>query len=353
MNRVRLLSSAGAAALVLGIGACGASGSAPPSGVTTSGTTAVENCGRSVQYGLPKRRIVVNDSGMIAMLAAIDADPAMAAFSSLNRDRGVIERHYGPLPAGREQLDSRMPSLETVLAQRPDLVFAGWGYGFAEGEVTPEALTSKGIDVYELSEACRRAGQKARGTMDPWRALKADLTNLGTLTGHTSQAATVTTDIDRRRSALEAAPTPARRPQVLVFDSGEKDVFTSGRFGGPQAVIDTAGGRNVMDDVADTWTSVSWERLAATRPDVIVFVDYGEQSFAQKVAVLEANPATRDLPAVTQKRYLNLPYAMWVSSPLNIDAAEQLRARMEGWGLLPASGLAAPRYDDHVAVSAS
>lgn len=90
-----------------------------------------------------------------------------------------------------------------------------------------------------------------------------------------------------------------------------------------------------MEDLKDTWTEVSWERLAAAQPDAFLFVDYPGQTFEQKVAVLKAHPATRNLSAVKQERFLNLPYAMWTSGPLNIDAAEEVRGALEQWGLAP------------------
>ncbi|GAE70307.1 hypothetical protein JCM18909_3618 [Cutibacterium acnes JCM 18909] len=40
-----------------------------------------------------------------------------------------------------------------------------------------------------------------------------------------------------------------------------------------------------------------------------------------------------------KKRFLNLPYAMWTSGPLNIDAAEHLRVSLEKWGLEPKSSI--------------
>lgn len=48
-----------------------------------------------------------------------------------------------------------------------------------------------------------------------------------------------------------------------------------------------------------------------------------------------ANPATKDLPAVKEERFLNLPYAMWTSGTLNIDAAEAVRTTLEEWELAP------------------
>jgi iron complex transport system substrate-binding protein len=55
--------------------------------------------------------------------------------------------------------------------------------------------------------------------------------------------------------------------------------------------------------------------------------------------VLQANPASRDLEAVREERFVNLPYAMWVSGPMNIDAAEWVRAAVEHFGLAPGSGI--------------
>ena len=72
---------------------------------------------------------------------------------------------------------------------------------------------------------------------------------------------------------------------------------------------------------------------------MIVFVDYPGQSVEQKIAALRANPASRNLKAVRENRFVNLPYALWVSSPLNIDAAEILRSVLERHGLAPASSV--------------
>src|SRR5699024_2302692 len=151
-------------------------------------------------------------------------------------------------------------------------------------------------------------------------------------------------DIKERLKALEDAPQPKKEPTVFLFDSGTKDIFTSGSFGGPQAIIEAAGARNATADVKDTWTEVSWERLVASKPDFFAFVDYPGQSYRQKIRVLQTNPATKDLPAVKQERFINLPISAWTSSPLNIDAAEQLRAALEQHHLVPASDIE-PEHD--------
>ncbi|KNX36830.1 ABC transporter substrate-binding protein [Luteipulveratus halotolerans] len=333
MNRRLTATLAGASVLLLA--AC-SSTDAGQAGRAAGARVTVSSCGEQTSFPKPAQRLFVNDGNLISMVLALKAQDRVAAVSSIGRDKALLRKHYGAAVDSLKVVAPEYPSLETVVAQRPDVMVAGWGYGYSEEKgVTPEALRAKGIDAFTLTESCRQHGSRARGTVDPWTALRTDLTHLGTITGHDADARRVNTDLDRRLAALRSAPKPKKPPTVFVFDSGDKEVFSSGALGAPQAVIAAGGGRNPLSDLKDTWTSVSWERVAASRPDAIFFVDYPPQSFAQKVHLLRTNPATRDLPAVRQGRFLNLPYAMWTSGPLNIDAAEQARVALERWDLVP------------------
>jgi iron complex transport system substrate-binding protein len=305
---------------------------------SASGEVSVTNCEQQVSFPSPAKRLFVNDSNLISMVLALGAEDQVAAVSSLNRDQEVLTEHYGPAVGELNQVSDDYPSLETVIAQRPDVMVAGWNYGYDEAKhLTPDSLATHDIGAYVLTESCRQDGGDARGIVDPWTALRDDLTNLGQITGHTKEAEKVTADLDARLDALADAPQAKQAPVLFVFDSGDKAIFTSGAFGAPQAIIEAAGGRNAVEDLKDTWTEVSWERLAAAQPDAFLFVDYPGQTYEQKVAILKSHPATRDLPAVKQERFLNLPYAMWTSGPLNIDAAEQARKSLEQWQLVPTS----------------
>jgi iron complex transport system substrate-binding protein len=326
--------------LVAGCGSSGDGGGGgnggDAAGSAGASTVSVSNCGTDVEFPAPARRLFVNDSNLISMVLALGAEDQVAAVSSIGRDQEVLTEHYGDAVAGLNQVSDDYPSLETVIAARPDVMVAGWNYGYDETkQLTPDGLAQRDIAAYVLTESCRQEGSDARGVVDPWTALREDMTNLGAITGKEDRATEVVADFDARLRALDGAPRADEDPVVFVFDSGEKAVFTSGAFGAPQAIIEAGGGVNAMSDLEDTWTEVSWERLAASRPDAFVFVDYPGQTFEQKVAVLRANPATRDLPAVQEERFLNLPYAMWTSGPLNIDAAEQVRAALEDWELVP------------------
>ncbi|TQL67630.1 iron complex transport system substrate-binding protein [Nocardioides albertanoniae] len=346
VRRARLTALAVLALGATVLTACGAdSDNDGAAGAAGAGAISVENCGEKVSVDKPVTELYAYDGGIISIALAVGARDELAGVTGIARDQEVLELAY---PQDRvddlKVVGDKVPTLETVLALDPQLMFAGWGYGFSESRnLVPQSVEEHGIETYLLSETCRQ-DDGARGTMDAWTALRTDLLNIGTLTGHEQTAKKTVADIEERRDALERAPQPEKKPTAFLFDSGTDAVFTSGSFGGPQAIFDSAGVTNATADVEDTWTEVGWERLAAADPDVIYFVDYPGQSYAEKVKVLEANPASRDLTAVKEKRFVNLPYAMWVSGPLNIDAAEWVRRSLERFGLAPSSGIE-PRLD--------
>ena len=321
------------------ITACGAQETATDD-ASGKGAVTVDNCGEKLTVDEPVTELYAYDGGIISIALAAGAREELVAVTGLARDQQLLELAY---PEDRvdelEIVGEDHPTLETVLALDPQMMFAGWGYGFSESRnLVPEMVQERGIDTYLLSETCRQEDGD-RGTMEAWTALRTDLLNIGALTGHDETAKKVVADIEERRKALESAPKPDEAPTAFLFDSGTDAIFTSGSFGGPQAIFDTAGVTSATADVEDTWTEVGWERFAAAEPDVIYFVDYPGQSYEEKVKVLKANPASRDLPAVKENRFVNLPYAMWVSGPLNIDAAEWVRRSLEHFGLAPDSGI--------------
>jgi iron complex transport system substrate-binding protein len=336
-TRIRPALALAVTAMTLGTtAACGTD-----TGAASKDTVTVTNCGSEVAFPQPLNRLFVNDGGMIAIALAAGARDKMVAVSALARDKDVLRLEYGSQVDGLNEVAPESPSLENIVGAKPEVLYAGYNYGMSESRgITPEILASHGIDVYQLSEACRQVeGEAQRGTMDPWVALDTDLRNIGTITGNPEQGADAADDIAGRLDKLRAAPQPADKPTVFVFDSVSDTIFSSGSFGGPQGIIDAAGAHNATADIEDTWTAVSWERLTTADPDLIVFVDYPGQTVEQKIEALRTNPASRNLKAVRENRFVNLPYAMWVSSPLNIDAAETLRAVLENHGLAPESGI--------------
>ncbi|MFF4249809.1 ABC transporter substrate-binding protein [Streptomyces sp. NPDC001663] len=322
-----------AAALCLAATAtgCGATVETPTEAKTSAVT--LTNCGRKVTYDKIPKRVVTNDVGITELMFALGLEDRMAGFA-MPDDKGDLSRV--PWKDGYDKvkwLSKDQLTKENVLDARADLVFAGWNYGFREDSgFTPDALKKLGIPTYILTESCHNGRTKtSRGIMPPLDALYADLTNLGKLFGVEQRAATLIAGFKKQIAAVRAKA-PKQRPKVFLYDSGQDQPFTSGRYAAPDQIISAAGGVNVMHDVADSWTTVGWESVVERNPDTIVICDYGDVSAEQKKKFLLSYAPLRNVSAVKHRRIFVLDYVDLVESPRNPSAIARLGAYLRSTG---------------------
>ncbi|MFI1696875.1 ABC transporter substrate-binding protein [Streptomyces bobili] len=322
-----------AAALALTATGCGAT--VEPSATTDAKAVTLTNCGREVTFDKVPERVVTNDVGITELMFALGLEDRMAGFA-MPDDKGDLSGV--PWKDGYEKvkwLSKDQLTKENVLDARADLVFAGWNYGFREdGGFTPEALKKLGIPSYILTESCRNGRTKSsRGIMEPLEALYTDLTNLGKLFGVEKRAAGLIAGFKKQVAAVRAQiPAGGARPTVFLYDSGQDQPFTSGRYAAPDQIISEAGGTNLMHDVADSWTTVGWESVVARDPDVIVICDYGDVGAEQKKDFLLSYAPLRDVSAVKHRRIVVLDYVDLVESPRNPAAIARLGAYLRTVG---------------------
>jgi len=113
-------------------------------------------------------------------------------------------------------------------------------------------------------------------------------------------------------------------PRVFVCDSGEDAVFTAGRYAMPTAMIEAAGGVNIMDDLEKSWAEIGWEQVIERNPEVIIIVNYGDVTAEQKIAFMKGNPAFADIDAVKNDCFVVLQYVEATPGPRNIAAVRTL-----------------------------
>jgi len=286
----------------------------------------VRSCERDVTFTQAPQRVVVHDVNMTAMLLHLGLRQQIIGYTGFTRSKhrdAWIDQALEGVP----QLASQYPSLETLLAADTQLFFAGWNYGMqVGGPVTPATLAPFDIPVYELSESCSWVMPQQRASLeDVYR----DLENLGRIFSVEAQAQTLVAQMRARVGAVSHAVARVQQhPRVFLYDSGEDRPMTSGRLGMPQALIEAAGGRNVMDDVSASWTHVNWESVVERDPEVIVIVDYGPRSWQQKRDFLLQQPALKDVRAIREQRFIVLSYLQVTPSVENAQAVETLA---RGW----------------------
>ncbi len=287
----------------------------------------VQSCDREITFDAPPARAASNDVNLTEMMLVLGLTDRMVGYTGIsgwNKLDAEMRAGVAELP----ELSERYPSREILVGADLDFWFAGWNYGMrVGGEVTPETLAPFGIAVYELTESCIHIMPRKGAAIED---MFTDIRNLGLIFGVSDRAETLIAGWQDELAEI-AATLPAREPlRVFVYDSGEETPFTAGRYAIPTAMIEAAGGRNIMDDVETSWTRVAWEPVVERNPEVVVIVNYGEVSAEQKIAFLKSNPAFASLDAVVNDRFVVLDYVEATPGPRNIRAIRALAAAFHG-----------------------
>ena len=291
---------------------------------TVLAQTTVQSCDREVTFDAPPQAAVSNDINLTEMMLVLGLTDHMVGYTGISGWNKLDE----DMRAGVDELpelSEQYPSKEVLIGADADFYFAGWNYGMrVGGEVTPETLAPFGIQVYELTESCIHIGEKGPAAMDD---MYHDLRNLGAIFGVQDRADALIADYQADLADFLAdQPALPDAPRVFVYDSGEDAPFTAGRFAMPNALIEAAGGLNIMHDFEKSWATVGWEAVVERNPEIIVIVNYGEVTAAQKRDFMMSNPAFADLDAVKNDRFVVLEYVEATPGPRNIAAVKTLAA---------------------------
>ncbi|MER5770370.1 ABC transporter substrate-binding protein [Streptomyces sp. NPDC001985] len=328
------LTAALAFATVLALSGCGAEVATEEKGPRAGRhyPVTIENCGERRTFDRAPERVVTNDVGITEIMFALGLEDRMAGYVMPDNKGSVKDVPWKGAYDRTTWLSKKRINKELVLDARADLVFAGWNYGFNEGEgFTPAVLKRLGVDSYLLTESCRSGKGKVRGVMPPLEALYTDLRNLGTLFDVEKRADELVREFRKRVADAQAgAPRGADRPRVFLYDDGRDKPFTSGAFAGPHDIITKAGGDHVMKDLEDSWTTVGWETVVERDPEVIVINNYGGTTAGQKKDFLRSYPPLAGVSAVRNNRFVVLDYVDLVESPRNPAAVEKLAEEFGG-----------------------
>lgn len=273
----------------------------------------VSNCGLTQTYAQPPQRAVSMNQHTTEVLLALGLQARMVGTAYL--DDAILPEYqaaYATIPV----LADQYPSLEVLLAARPDFVYGGFRSAFEEGR-SRAALQARGINSYLATEYC----SDGPVTMEQ---VYHDIRTIGAIFGVPERAAALVADMQERIAAVQQRVPTGRSPRVFVYDSGEDAPFTAGGHGIANTIIGLAGGQNIFADLADEFGAVSWEAVIARDPEVILIFDYGETDAEQKRAWLQGNPALATISAIRNRRFAVLPLSSVVGGVRNPAAVEQV-----------------------------
>ncbi|WP_324652952.1 putative F420-0 ABC transporter substrate-binding protein [Georgenia sp. H159] len=285
---------------------------------------AVSSCGTETTLPAPPERIVTIKSSATEMVIALGAGDRIVgtAFSD------------GPLPDGVAEppvLAEKNPSRESVLDLAPDLVYAGWESNLSDDGAGERAgYEELGVSTFVSPSACQDPAYQPQPLT--FEDVFAEIEQVGSMLGAEEEAAAL---VAEQRAALDAVSPTGEGLTALWYSSGSDTPFVGAGIGAPQMIMAAAGLTNVADDVAETWTSLSWEAVADRSPDVLVLVDSAWNSAEHKIEVLESNPVTAAMPAVQEQRYLTVPFPATEAGVRNVAAVADLTRQLTELGDVP------------------
>ena len=297
--------------------------------ISLADTVMVNSCDRQVEFETTPSRVIVHDLNMNEMIMALDLEDRLVGVTGVTgwykKEGPALMKKLGDVP----ELAPKYPTLENLLAAEPDLFIAGWYYGMKPGgEVTPDILVRHGVKTLELTESCIHLKKsKTKASMD---LLFNDILRLGRVFDKSTQAKALVKSWKEDLAMIEKALANDAVKRVFLYDSGEEKPFTAGKFAIPTAMIEAAGGKNIVDDMNTSWGRTSWEIVASRNPEFLILLDYSEDGGGADglLKFLRSHPAMRETVAVKNSHYVALRYAELTPGPANIRAIQKIAVGM-------------------------
>ncbi|SDE07915.1 ABC transporter substrate-binding protein [Limimaricola pyoseonensis] len=271
----------------------------------------------------PLRAITLNQQATEVMLALGLEDSLIGTAYMDDEIPEVWRAAYESVPV----LADKYPAREIVLAEEPDFLFAGFGSAFNEDNLGAAGdWQDLGIGTYLADASCsaRHPEDEALG-IEP---VFTDIAMIGDIFGIEGRASAVADELRARFEAVEGAA-PGKGKTAFLFDSGDTAPYTAGCCGAPAVLMQQVGLESITSDVEGQWAEVSWETVAAADPDVIVLIEADWSTADAKRSYMENDPVLSQLPAVSEGRFVTVPFSQTVLGMQFVDGVENLAAQLD------------------------
>jgi iron complex transport system substrate-binding protein len=261
-----------------------------------------------ITYTKSPERAVTLSHFTTEMFLALNLEEKMAGTAwADNEILPELKTAYDKIPI----LSDRYPSKEIFLSVNPDFV-TGWHSALTDKNVgSVETLIQMDIKPLIIK------------SVEPDATLETvyeDFITIGKIFDIEDRAQKLVKNMQNEiNDVRKKVPSNVKKVKVLAYDSGKDSAFVvcSGLGG---SLIQEAGGINIFGNIQKAYANVSWEKVAQSNPDIVLIVDYGSTTYEQKVQFLKENPATKDLDAVKNNKFVKIGLADLSPGIRNINA---------------------------------
>ena len=271
----------------------------------------IENMGRTTTYEEAPETAVALSYSIAEIMVALGLEDKIVAIAPSMYILDQVSEEYRETVGSFPVLEGSygVPTLETVLDTGAEFVF-GDAYSFyASGVGTAEDFEAAGVNIY--------ATEGTYVEDATFENIYNDLINIGKIFRVEERAEELVAQLREREASVEASVAGLEPVRVFYFDSdtgGGVDMSTVGNTGLQSLMLEMAGAENIFSDVEGQFVAVSWEDVVDRDPEYII------------VCELKANPATMDMDAVVNDRFIVVPGLAMFPSLECMDAVELIAA---------------------------
>ena len=284
----------------------------------------IENMGRTTTYEEAPETAVALSYSIAEIMVALGLEDKIVAIAPSMYILDQVSEEYRETVGSFPVLEGNygVPTLETVLDTGAEFVF-GDAYSFyASGVGTAEDFEAAGVNIY--------ATEGTYVEDATFENICNDIINIGKIFRVEERAEELVAQLREREASVEASVAGLEPVRVFYFDSdtgGGVDMSTVGNTGLQSLMLEMAGAENIFSDVEGQFVAVSWEDVVDRDPEYIIVCDYSGEGYAdEKIAELKANPATMDMDAVVNDRFIVVPGLAMFPSLECMDAVELIAA---------------------------
>ena len=183
-----------------------------------------------------------------------------------------LKEKYDKIPI----LSMKNPTKEQFYAVKPDFL-TGWDSTVQDKNLGPiKELEKNGVQVYIM---------KSLHSSDINLVFE-DILNYGKIFNLEDNAKKVVNKMKADLAAVQKK-LPKNKVKVFTYDSGDKTPFVVGGDSIGNTIITLAGGDNIFKNIKKAWADGNWEKVLVENPDIILIIDYGDQSAESKIKFLK------------------------------------------------------------------
>lgn len=279
----------------------------------------IDNCGFTLEFAAAPKNVVSIGQSSTEVLYALGVGDHMAGTALWFTE---VLPEFKAQNDKVERINDNMPSFESVISKRPELVTTQFEWMIGEQGVvgTRPQFHELGANTFIMPADCEGKNNLVGADGTRTAAFKSELVlkgieQLGVIFDRQDQAKALVDDFkSREAAAIEQAKGLGLQDATAAvwFSSAdlELDPYMAGQKGIPAFLLNSVGIRNVVES-DEEWPTVGWETIARANPSVLVLAKMDRRRFTaddieEKLKFLKSDPVTSEMDAVKNERFIIL-----------------------------------------------